>query len=149
MALAMPDQLLGRPTLATLESTAFLALGFETVNGRTHRDPLGSFTLFLISQEARQALTRFTTSRSETCLVSPVTGVTAVSKDSCVAGSHIRQICRIFPCSVKDLQWTDVAASVPLGPSITMRGADTPFAFWNFQENTKTNRKPRNATLTL
>ena len=49
-------------------------------------------------------------------------------------------------------------ASVPLGPSITMRGTDTPFAFYkvligigvrNFQENTKTNGKPRNATLTL
>ena len=46
---------LGRPTLATLESTAFLALGFGAVNGqdfRTHRDPLGRFTLFLISQLA-------------------------------------------------------------------------------------------------
>ena len=44
---------LGRPTLATLESTAFLALGFGAVNGqdfRTRRDPLGCFTLFLISQ---------------------------------------------------------------------------------------------------
>ena len=44
---------LGRPTLATLESTAFLALGFGAVNGqdfRTCRDPLGRFTLFLISQ---------------------------------------------------------------------------------------------------
>ena len=44
---------LGRPTLATLESTAFLALGFGAVNGqdfRTRRDPLGRFTLFLISQ---------------------------------------------------------------------------------------------------
>ena len=49
-------------------------------------------------------------------------------------------------------------ASVPLGPSITMRGTDTPFAFYkvlnwigvrNFQDNTKTNGKPRNATLTL
>ena len=46
-------------------------------------------------------------------------------------------------------------ASVPLGPSITMRSADTPFAFYksfnsvgvmNFQENTKTNRNPQNAT---
>ena len=39
--------------MATLESTAFLALGFGTVNGqdfRTRRDPLGRFTLFLISQ---------------------------------------------------------------------------------------------------
>ena len=47
------DCLLGRPTLATLESTAFLALGFGAVNGqdfRTRRDPLGRFTLFLISQ---------------------------------------------------------------------------------------------------
>ena len=46
-------ELLGRPTLATLESTAFLALGFGAVNGqdfRTRRDPLGRFTLFLISQ---------------------------------------------------------------------------------------------------
>ena len=45
--------LLGRPTLATLESTAFLALGFGAVSGqdfRTRRDPLGRFTLFLISQ---------------------------------------------------------------------------------------------------
>ena len=45
--------LLERPTLATLESTAFLALGFGAVNGqdfRTRRDPLGRFTLFLISQ---------------------------------------------------------------------------------------------------
>ena len=45
--------LLGRPTLATLESTAFLALGFGAVNGqdfRTRRDPLGRFTLSLISQ---------------------------------------------------------------------------------------------------
>ena len=45
--------LLGRPTLAILESTAFLALGFGAVNGqdfRTRRDPLGRFTLFLISQ---------------------------------------------------------------------------------------------------
>ena len=45
--------LLGRPTLTTLESTAFLALGFGAVNGqdfRTRRDPLGRFTLFLISQ---------------------------------------------------------------------------------------------------
>ena len=44
---------LGRPTLATLESTAFLALGFGAVNGQdfpTRRDPLGRFTLFLISQ---------------------------------------------------------------------------------------------------
>ena len=44
---------LERPTLATLESTAFLALGFGAVNGqdfRTRRDPLGRFTLFLISQ---------------------------------------------------------------------------------------------------
>ena len=44
---------LGRPTLATLESTAFLALGFGAGNGqdfRTRRDPLGRFTLFLISQ---------------------------------------------------------------------------------------------------
>ena len=44
---------LGRRTLATLESTAFLALGFGAVNGqdfRTCRDPLGRFTLFLISQ---------------------------------------------------------------------------------------------------
>ena len=44
---------LGRRTLATLESTAFLALGFGAVNGqdfRTRRDPLGRFTLFLISQ---------------------------------------------------------------------------------------------------
>ena len=44
---------LGRPTLATPESTAFLALGFGAVNGqdfRTRRDPLGRFTLFLISQ---------------------------------------------------------------------------------------------------
>ena len=44
---------LGRPTLATLESTAFLALGFGAVNGqdfRMRRDPLGRFTLFLISQ---------------------------------------------------------------------------------------------------
>ena len=44
---------LGRPTLATLESTAFLALGFGAVNGqdfRTRRDLLGRFTLFLISQ---------------------------------------------------------------------------------------------------
>ena len=48
-------------------------------------------------------------------------------------------------------------ASVPLGPSITMRGTDAPFGFYkvkwigvrNFQENTKTNGKPRNATLTL
>ena len=43
---------LGRPTLATLESTAFLALGFGAVNGQdfpTRRDPLGRFTLFLIS----------------------------------------------------------------------------------------------------
>ena len=43
---------LGRRTLATLESTAFLALGFGAVNGqdfRTCRDPLGRFTLFLIS----------------------------------------------------------------------------------------------------
>ena len=34
-------------------STAFLALGFGAVNGqdfRTRRDPLGRFTLFLISQ---------------------------------------------------------------------------------------------------
>ena len=39
---------LGRPTLATLESTAFLALGFGAVNDfRTPRDPLGRFTLFL------------------------------------------------------------------------------------------------------
>ena len=39
---------LGRPTLATLESTAFLALGFGAVNGqdfRTRRDPLGRFTV--------------------------------------------------------------------------------------------------------
>ena len=39
--------------MATLESTAFLALGFGAVNGqdfRTRRDPLGRFTLFLISQ---------------------------------------------------------------------------------------------------
>ena len=46
---------LGRPTLATLESTAFLALGFGAVNGqdfRARRDPLGRFTLFLISQSA-------------------------------------------------------------------------------------------------
>ena len=46
-------QILGRSTLATLESTAFLALGFGAVNGqdfRTRRDPLGRFTLFLISQ---------------------------------------------------------------------------------------------------
>ena len=45
--------ILGRPTLATLESTAFLALGFGAVNGQdfpTRRDPLGRFTLFLISQ---------------------------------------------------------------------------------------------------
>ena len=54
---------LGRPTLATLESTAFLALGFGAVNGqdfRTRRDPLGRFTLFLISQlvsESRVSLT--------------------------------------------------------------------------------------------
>ena len=44
---------LGRPTLATLESTAFLALGFGAVNKQdfpTRRDPLGRFTLFLISQ---------------------------------------------------------------------------------------------------
>ena len=44
---------LGRLTLATLESTAFLALGFGAGNGqdfRTRRDPLGRFTLFLISQ---------------------------------------------------------------------------------------------------
>ena len=44
---------LGRPTLATLESTAFSALGFGAVNGqdfRTRCDPLGRFTLFLISQ---------------------------------------------------------------------------------------------------
>ena len=37
-------ELLGRPTLATLESTAFLALGFGAVNGqdfRMRRDPLG------------------------------------------------------------------------------------------------------------
>ena len=43
----------GRPTLATLESTAFLALGFGAVNGqdfRTRRVPLGRFTLFLITQ---------------------------------------------------------------------------------------------------
>ena len=57
-------QLLGRPTLATLESTAFLALGFGAVNGqdfRTRRDPLGRFTLFLISQlvsGSRVSLTR-------------------------------------------------------------------------------------------
>ena len=47
------DCLLERPTLATLESTAFLALGFGAVNGQdfpTRRDPLGRFTLFLISQ---------------------------------------------------------------------------------------------------
>ena len=47
---AQPIQLLGRPTLATLESTAFLALGFGAVNGQdfpTRRDPLGRFTLFL------------------------------------------------------------------------------------------------------
>ena len=46
-------QLLGRPTLATLESTAFLALGFGAVNGQDfcmRRDPLGRFTLFLVSQ---------------------------------------------------------------------------------------------------
>ena len=39
--------------MATVESTAFLALGFGAVNGqdfRTRRDPLGRFTLFLISQ---------------------------------------------------------------------------------------------------
>ena len=39
--------------MATLESTAFLALGFGAVNGQgfcTRRDPLGPFTLFLISQ---------------------------------------------------------------------------------------------------
>ena len=39
--------------MATLESTAFSALGFGAVNGqdfRTRRDPLGRFTLFLISQ---------------------------------------------------------------------------------------------------
>ena len=39
--------------MATLESTAFLALGFGAVKGqdfRTRRDPLGRFTLFLISQ---------------------------------------------------------------------------------------------------
>ena len=39
--------------MATLESTAFLALGFGAVNGQdfpTRRDPLGRFTLFLISQ---------------------------------------------------------------------------------------------------
>ena len=45
--------ILGRPTLATLESTAFLALGFGAVNGQdfpTRRDPLSRFTLFLISQ---------------------------------------------------------------------------------------------------
>ena len=48
-----PYEILGRPTLATLESTAFLALGFGAVNGQdfpTRRDPLGRFTLFLISQ---------------------------------------------------------------------------------------------------
>ena len=56
---------LGRPTLATLESTAFLALGFGAVNGqdfRTRRDPLGRFTLFLISQlvsGTRVSLTSF------------------------------------------------------------------------------------------
>ena len=47
------NPVLGRPTLATLESTAFLALGFGAGNGqdfRTRRDPLGRFTLFLISQ---------------------------------------------------------------------------------------------------
>ena len=55
---------LGRPTLATLESTAFLALGFGAVNGqdfRTRRDPLGRFTLFLISQlvsGSRESLTQ-------------------------------------------------------------------------------------------
>ena len=46
-------RVLGRPTLATLESTAFLAHGFGAVNGqdfRTRRDPLGRFTLFLIRQ---------------------------------------------------------------------------------------------------
>ena len=50
---AVLPQLLGRPTLATLEPTAFLALGFGAVNGqdfRTRRDPLARFTLFLISQ---------------------------------------------------------------------------------------------------
>ena len=50
---AQVGYVLGRPTLATLESTAFLALGFGAVNGqnfRTRRDPLGRFTLFLISQ---------------------------------------------------------------------------------------------------
>ena len=49
-------------------------------------------------------------------------------------------------------------ASVPLGPSITMRGADTPVCVlqsfnsvgvMNFQENTKTNRNPQNATLNI
>ena len=55
---------LGRPTLATLESTAFLALGFGAVNGqdfRTRCDPLGRFTLFLTSQlvsESRVSLTQ-------------------------------------------------------------------------------------------
>ena len=58
------QHVLGRPTLATLESTAFLALGFGAVNGqdfRTRRDPLGRFTLFLISQlvsGSRVSLTR-------------------------------------------------------------------------------------------
>ena len=44
---------LARPTLATPQSTAFLAPGFGAVNGQdfcTRRDPLGRFTLFLISQ---------------------------------------------------------------------------------------------------
>ena len=42
---------LGRPSLATLESTAFLAwLWGDGQDFRTRRDPLGRFTLFLISQ---------------------------------------------------------------------------------------------------
>ena len=62
--LTLTIALLGRPTLATLESTAFLALVFGAVNGqdfRTRRDPLGRFTLFLISQlvsGSRVSLTR-------------------------------------------------------------------------------------------
>ena len=39
--------------MATLESTAFFALGFGAVNGqdfRTRRNPPGRFTLFLMSQ---------------------------------------------------------------------------------------------------
>ena len=88
--------MLGRPTLATLESTAFLALGFGAVNGqdfRTRRDPLGRFTLFLISQLVSGSRVSLTQGRAGPAGVSKSTGPAITLWENRII-CRIKQVCR-------------------------------------------------------